>query len=89
MTTLCEDGLTVTGERLVIATGNKGTKLPGAPWRYDGWRSTAVPDIRAQAARLAKKYCRKTPRQDERSHGSAVEWAHGHITTSLHSLLDI
>jgi uncharacterized NAD(P)/FAD-binding protein YdhS len=44
-----EDGSSCVGERAVLATGNEGPKLPAAPWRYDGWTSSVVPDIPADA----------------------------------------
>lgn len=44
-----EDGSSISADRVVLATGNEGPKLPYAPWRYDGWTSSPVPDLPAGA----------------------------------------
>jgi len=44
-----EDGSSISADRVVLATGNEGPKLPHAPWRYDGWTSSPVPDLPAGA----------------------------------------
>lgn len=44
----CEDGTRIAAERVVLATGNEGPRLPPASWRYDGWASSPVPDIPAE-----------------------------------------
>jgi uncharacterized NAD(P)/FAD-binding protein YdhS len=43
------NGSSCVGERVILATGNEGPKLPPATWRYDGWNSSAVPAIAADA----------------------------------------
>lgn len=40
-----EDGASIAADRVVVATGNEGPKLPYAPWRHDGWTSSPVPDL--------------------------------------------
>jgi uncharacterized NAD(P)/FAD-binding protein YdhS len=49
VTVACEDGTRIAGERVVLATGNEGPRLPPAPWRYDGWTSSPIPDLPAEA----------------------------------------
>lgn len=44
-----EDGASIGGERVVLATGNEGPALPRAPWRYDGWASSPLPEIPSDA----------------------------------------
>lgn len=44
-----ENGTSTFAERVVVATGNEGPKLPYAPWRYDGWTSSPVPNLPAGA----------------------------------------
>jgi uncharacterized NAD(P)/FAD-binding protein YdhS len=44
-----EDGGGISADRVVVATGNEGPRLPYAPWRYDGWTSSPVPDLPAGA----------------------------------------
>jgi len=44
-----EDGAQLSAEQVAVATGNEGPKLPYAPWRYDGWTSSPVPDLPAGA----------------------------------------
>jgi uncharacterized NAD(P)/FAD-binding protein YdhS len=44
------DGNRRTAERVVIATGNEGPRLPRAAWRYDGWQSSPAPAIEADAS---------------------------------------
>lgn len=39
------DGRIISSDRVVIATGNEGARLPAAPWRYDGWQSAEPPAI--------------------------------------------
>lgn len=39
------DGSMRTADKVVLATGNEGPRLPPAPWRHDGWRSSPVPDL--------------------------------------------
>jgi uncharacterized NAD(P)/FAD-binding protein YdhS len=43
------DGTTPHADIVVLATGNEGPRLPPAPWRYDGWRTTTPPPIDADA----------------------------------------
>ena len=44
-----ESGESIAADHAVLATGNEGPKLPPAPWRYDGWSSTPVPNLPADA----------------------------------------
>lgn len=48
-TVALEDGSSISADRVVLATGNEGPRLPYAPWRYDGWTSCPVPDLPAGA----------------------------------------
>jgi uncharacterized NAD(P)/FAD-binding protein YdhS len=45
VTVAFEDGTTLSADRVAVATGNEGPRLPPAPWRYDGWTSSPVPDL--------------------------------------------
>ncbi len=39
------DGNDLVADKVAIATGNEGPKLPRAPWRYDGWQTAPAPSI--------------------------------------------
>ena len=34
---------------MILATGNEGPSLPRAPWRHEGWSSSPLPDVAADA----------------------------------------
>jgi uncharacterized NAD(P)/FAD-binding protein YdhS len=48
-TVVFEDGSSLAAERVVVATGNEGPRLPPAPWRHDGWTSSPLPSLSASA----------------------------------------
>ncbi len=39
------DGRILAAEKLVVATGNEGPRLPAAAWRYDGWQTATAPVV--------------------------------------------
>jgi uncharacterized NAD(P)/FAD-binding protein YdhS len=45
VTVTFSDGTSALAEHVVLATSNEGPKLPQAPWRFDGWTSSVVPDL--------------------------------------------
>jgi uncharacterized NAD(P)/FAD-binding protein YdhS len=43
------DGASRSAELVILATGNEGPSLPRAPWRHEGWSSSPLPDVAADA----------------------------------------
>ena len=43
------DGASRSAELVILATGNEGPSLPRAPWRHEGWSSSPLPHVAADA----------------------------------------